>query len=118
MNTPDSITSLEPHQVFVFGSNIEGRHDGGAARVALEKFGAMYGKGVGIQGQSYALPTMNGAGELAMYIPEFIDYVEHHPDKEFLLTKVGCGIAGLDEPTVSGLFRLFNLPNLIKPVGW
>ena len=58
--TPENITSLGEDEVFVFGSNLAGRHCGGAARVARERFGAIMGQGVGMQGQSYAIPTMQG----------------------------------------------------------
>ena len=61
--TPDRITSLKPNEIFVFGSNLLGHHMGGAARIALEKFGAIYGQGVGLQGNSYAIPTMQGGVE-------------------------------------------------------
>ena len=61
--TPDNITSLAPHEVFVFGSNLAGAHAGGAARVAARKFGAVWGQGEGLQGQSYAIPTMQGGVE-------------------------------------------------------
>ncbi len=58
--TPENITSLDEDEVFVFGSNLAGMHAGGAARVAYERFGAVMGQGVGMQGQSYAIPTMQG----------------------------------------------------------
>lgn len=60
--TPERITELKANEVFVFGSNLAGAHAGGAARVALDKFGAVWGQGVGLQGQSYAIPTMQGRG--------------------------------------------------------
>lgn len=61
--TPEYINRLEPEEVFVFGSNLAGHHGGGAARAALNKFGAIWGQGVGLQGQSYAIPTMQGGVE-------------------------------------------------------
>lgn len=61
--TSENITRLEPDDIFVFGSNLDGMHMGGAAWVAYEKFGAKWGQGVGIQGQSYAIPTMQGGVE-------------------------------------------------------
>ena len=61
--TPERITELQPNEIFVFGSNLRGMHGGGAAYVALRKFGAIMGQGVGLQGQSYAIPTMQGGVE-------------------------------------------------------
>ena len=66
--TPENITSLDEDEVFVFGSNLAGMHAGGAARVAYERFGAVMGQGVGMQGQSYAIPTMQG-GNHRMFQP-------------------------------------------------
>lgn len=115
--TPDDIAELKPNEVFVFGSNLEGHHAGGAARVAYEKFGAKWGKGVGIQGQSYAIPTMGGLEQLKVYAKDFIEYAETHPDKTFYLTKVGCGIAGFSEEEVRPTFK-YAPSNVIKPKGW
>jgi len=115
--TPESITELGPLEIFVFGSSLEGRHDGGAAKIAREKFGAIYGKGVGIQGRSYALPTMNGIGELALYVSDFLIYAEEHYYLTFYLTRVGCGIAGLEENEVKRLFKSTPI-NVVKPEGW
>ncbi len=73
--TPKNITSLDQDEIFVFGSNLEGAHLGGAARVARQKFGAIMGQGVGLQGQSYAIPTMQGGVEtIKPYVDEFIDF--------------------------------------------
>lgn len=117
--TPNNITELEPNELFVFGSNLEGHHDGGAARVALEKFGAIYGKGVGLQGQSYAIPTMGGLLQIRMYALDFLRFVKDHPELTFYLTKVGCGIAGHKEADIIQMFQMLGeMPNLIKPEGW
>ena len=71
--TPEFITSLEPNEIFVFGSNLKGMHGGGTAYIAYRKFGAIMGKGVGLQGQSYAIPTMQGGVEtIRPYVDEFI----------------------------------------------
>ena len=71
--TPENITSLDEDEVFVFGSNLAGMHAGGAARVAYERFGAVMGQGVGMQGQSYAIPTMQGGVEtIKPYVDDFI----------------------------------------------
>lgn len=72
--TPENITSLEPDEIFVFGSNLQGYHAGGAARTAVRLFGAKMGQGVGIQGQSYAIPTMQGGVEtIKPYVDDFIE---------------------------------------------
>lgn len=104
--TDDFIVSLEPDEVFVFGSNLAGFHGGGAARAAYKKFGAIWGQGVGIQGQSYAIPTMQGGVEtIAPYVDEFIEYAKEHPEKRFLVTEIGCGIAGFSPEEMAPLFR-------------
>lgn len=103
--TSERITSLAPNEVFVFGSNLQGMHAGGAARIAHQKFGAIYGQGVGMQGQSYAIPTMQGGVEtIKPYVDEFIAYAIQNPDKQFLVTPIGCGIAGFDPEDIAPLF--------------
>ena len=93
--TSENITHLKPNEVFVFGSNRQGYHGGGAARVALDKFGAVWGKGIGLQGQSYAIPTMDGGVDsIKPYIDDFIEYARQHKELRFLVTRIGCGIAG------------------------
>ena len=82
--TPERITSLRADEVFVFGSNLAGMHGGGAARVAYERFGAVWGRGVGLQGQSYAIPTMQGGVEtIKPYVDAFIDFAVSRPDLFF-----------------------------------
>ena len=86
--TPDNIKTLSPDEVFVFGSNLAGHHGAGAARAAINKFGAIYGQGVGLQGQSYAIPTMQGGVEtITPYVDEFIDFAKEHPEKFFYVTR-------------------------------
>lgn len=112
--TPDYITSLEDNEIFCFGSNIEGRHDGGAAKLAREKFGAIYGKGVGAQGQSYAIPTMGGLLQTKMYLLDFHIYALLRPNLKFYLTKIGLGIAGYKIEDIAPLCK--DLPNnVIQP---
>lgn len=115
--TPPRIEHLRDGQIFVFGSNEAGHHDGGAARLALERFGAIYGQGNGIQGRSYAIPTMNlPLSTIAGYIEEFIIFADRHPEMTFLVTRVGCGIAGHTDEEIAPLFGLaFNLPNVYLP---
>lgn len=104
--TPSWITSLKDNEVFVFGSNLQGMHGGGAARVAYDKFGAVWGQGVGMQGQSYAIPTMHGGTDvIAPYVDEFIKYAKEHSEKQFLVTPIGCGIAGFTEAEIAPLFK-------------
>ena len=115
--TPCRITDLRPDEVFVFGSNLAGHHDGGTARAALDRFGAIYGQGVGLQGSSYAIPTMNlTLDEIAKYVEAFIWFADGHPDKKFLVTRVGCGIAGFNDSQIAPLFaRAYGLPNVYLP---
>ena len=115
--TPDNITSLGPNEVFVFGSNIRGQHLGGAARVAFDKFGAVWGQGVGLQGQSYAIPTMEGGVDyVAGYVDEFILFAKAHPELFFWVTRIGCGIAGFREEEIAPLFEAASdLDNVALP---
>lgn len=104
--TPDWITDLEDGQVFCFGSNLRGAHGGGAARLAFERFGAEWGVGVGPTGRCYAIPTMQGPVEtIKPYVDEFIAYAGDHPEKTFLVTRIGCGIAGFRDEEIAPLFR-------------
>ena len=103
--TPERITSLRADEVFVFGSNLAGMHGGGAARAAFEKFGAVWGCGVGLQGQSYAIPTMQGGVEtIKPYVDDFIDFAHARPDLFFYVTRIGCGIAGFIDEDIAPLF--------------
>lgn len=115
--TPEQINKLLPDEVFVFGSNLAGHHAGGAARVAAIKFGAKYGQGVGLQGQSYAIPTMQGGVEtIAPYVDEFINFAKVNTEKLFYVTRIGCGIAGFTVQEIAPLFRnALNLDNVCLP---
>jgi len=104
--TPSYITSLQPGEIFVFGSNLAGMHGGGAARVARLHFGAVLGNGDGPQGQSYAIPTMQGGVEtIRPYVDKFIAYAKDHPSQTFLVTPIGCGIAGFTPEDIAPLFK-------------
>ncbi|MBQ2539066.1 MAG: hypothetical protein IKK04_09210 [Bacteroidales bacterium] len=120
MNTPEFITHLKENEIFVFGSNLAGMHGGGAARIALERFGAKMGQGVGLQGQSYAIPTMQGGVEtIKPYVDEFIQFAQQHPDLTFLVTRIGCGIAGFTDEEIAPLFEDAHLvANIVLPKGW
>lgn len=117
------VTSLKENQIFVFGSNLTGKHAGGAALQAKEQFGAVEGIGEGLWGQSYAYPTLGEQLEklsrrrLRLSTYRLYCYCYKNKDKEFLLTKVGCGIAGYSEERMKSLFRN-NPPNLILPEDW
>ena len=118
--TPEFITSLEPNEIFVFGSNLRGMHGGGAAYIAYRKFEAIMGKGVGLQGQSYAIPTMQGGVEtIRPYVDEFIGFAKQHPELTFLVTRIGCGIAGFTDDEISPLFEKANdVKNIVLPPNW
>lgn len=104
--TPEWIDTLKDNEIFVFGSNLQGMHGGGAARVARLRFGAVLGNGVGIQGQSYAIPTMQGGVEtIRPYVDDFIAYAQQHPSLHFLVTPIGCGIAGFEPEDIAPLFE-------------
>ena len=113
----DKIDMLEEHEIFVFGSNLAGRHGGGAARVANMKFGAEWGVGVGLTGQSYAIPTMQGGVEtIKPYVDEFIRFAQDNPGLKFLVTRIGCGIAGFKDEEIAPLFdKAMQVPNIYLP---
>src|SRR5690554_5741696 len=115
--TPDYISDLKENEIFVFGSNLEGEHGGGAARTAREKFGAIWGQGTGLQGQSYGIPTMHGGvEEIQPFVEEFIDFAAEHPEFTFLVTRVGCGIAGFHDTEMAPLFaRAGEVENIYLP---
>jgi hypothetical protein len=115
--TPGWITELKPNEVFVFGSNLAGMHGGGAARVAMERFGAIWGQGVGLQGQSYAIPTMQGGVEtIQPYVDEFIAFAKTHPEYTFFVTPIGCGIAGFTAQDIAPLFaHAMDVENILLP---
>lgn len=114
--TPDHINVLKENEVFVFGSNAQGHHGGGAARTAMEKFGAQWGVGEGMQGQCYAIPTMEGIENMRAAIERFCQYAKEHPEKRFLVTRVGCGIAGYKDSDVAPLFQeAVSIENISLP---
>lgn len=114
--TPDNIQELKENQIFVFGSNMNGNHAGGAARLAVERFGAIMGRAEGIQGQSYAIPTLDEDMEkvteedLINYLGNLRHFANEHPEKEFLLTAIGTGIAGFDTNYMAYMVLRANLP--------
>ena len=118
--TPERITSLTDNQIFVFGSNLQGAHAGGAARIAYNNFGAEWGVGVGPTGQCYAIPTMQGGVEtIQPYTGQFIQYAAEHPELIFFVTRIGCGIAGFRDEEIAPLFAsAVDMPNVALPEGW
>ena len=119
-STPEFITELQPNEIFVFGSNLKGMHGGGAAYIAYRKFGAIMGQGVGLQGQSYAIPTMQGGVEtIRPYVDEFIAFAKEHQELTFLVTRIGCGIAGFTDDEISPLFeKAHDVENIVLPPDW
>jgi hypothetical protein len=111
------ISELRPGQVIVVGTNEYGYHGAGAALYAHLHFGLRGGVAEGLSGQAYALPTMDSFEELEIAVEKFIAYATLSHDITFMLTKVGCGIAGHDEDKVMTLFA--DAPvNVIRPKGW
>jgi hypothetical protein len=115
--TPERITTLKPNEIFVFGSNLAGSHDGGAARLAYLRFGAIWGQGVGIQGQSYAIPTMQGGVEtIKPYVDEFIEFALRHYEYKFYVTNLNYGMAKIkDEEIALLLEEAMDVKNIIMP---
>ena len=115
--TPDRISELKENEIFVFGSNLAGHHGGGAARLAYNHFDAVWGQGMGLQGQSYAIPTMQGGVEtIKPYVDEFIRFAELHSEYKFLVTRIGCEIAGFRDEEIAPLFvQALKVENIILP---
>lgn len=115
--TPENITHLGEDDIFVFGSNLQGQHLAGAARVARQKFGAIMGQGVGLQGQSYAIPTMQGGVEtIKPYVDQFIDFAGACDQNTFWVTRIGCGIAGFLDEAIAPLFdKAYDMYNVRLP---
>lgn len=110
-------------KIFVFGSNLAGRHGKGAALTAYRNHGAIYGEGVGLQGQSYAIPTKDEdlktlpLSKIQRYVDQFVRFAKLNPDMIFEVTRVGCGLAGYDDNEIAPMFS--DAPsNCILPVGW
>ena len=120
--TPDEIRNVAINEVFVFGSNESGRHGKGAAKDAM-KFGAVYGQAAGLQGRSYGIPTKNASitntlslTKIKVYVDEFVRFASSRPDLIFLVTKIGCGLAGLSYKEVAPLFvKCRELQNVMLP---
>lgn len=117
--TPARITALEPGEIFVFGSNVLGFHGGGAARFAMERFGAEWGNGEGLQGQSYAIPTMEGIPSMKAAIERFIGFAKAHPELVFYVTEIACGIAGYRPEEIAPMLTgTIDLENVYLPASF
>ena len=117
--TPSQVNILADGEIFVFGSNFQGRHMGGAARVAQEEYGAVWGIGEGLQGQSYAIPTMEGLENLAPAVQRFTSFAKQHQELKFFVTAIGCGIAGYRADEIAPFFlNAAYLPNVYLPLSF
>lgn len=117
--TPSEINVLSQNEVFVFGSNVQGMHTIGAARVAYNEFGAEWGNGEGLQGQSYAIPTMEGEDSIRAAIKRFIEFANNHPELKFLVTPIGCGVAGYTSEEIAPIFKsATDLKNVYLPISF
>lgn len=118
----------DPRVVFVFGSNTAGRHGKGAAKVAKDRYGAQYGRAEGHMGRSYGIPTKGERDDSTLYplsLPEirrhiesFLIYARRHSELTFIVTAVGCGLAGYEPRQIGPMFReapenVFVSPRLI-----
>jgi len=109
--------------IFVFGSNVAGRHGKGAAKTAVEEHGAIYGRGTGPQGNSYAIPTKGSdlrtlpLDIIKLYVDQFTEYAHNHPELQFQVTRIGCGLAGYKDQDIAPMFS--DAPeNCQLPDGW
>lgn len=109
--------------IFVFGSNLSGVHGAGAAAFAVKNHGAVYGKGIGLQGESYAIPTKDHyirtlpLRKIWNYVCQFIQFAKEHPELTFKVTRVGCGLAGYTDEDIAPMFK--NPPtNCLMPPEW
>lgn len=120
--TPDNIKKLNEGEVFVFGSNQSGRHGAGAAKTALG-WGAVWGQAEGLQGKTYGIPTKDKTiwrtltpREIKPYVDRFIEFAKKHPEMTFLVTEIGCGLAGMKPKQVAHLFEdAINVDNIHLP---
>jgi hypothetical protein len=120
--TPENITKLVENSIFVFGSNLSGRHGKGAAKTALG-WGAKYGQAAGLQGKTYGIPTKDASVrrtlsvvEIKPYVDEFIEFAKNNPNLIFLVTEIGCGLAGMKPKQIAPLFEnAIELENVYLP---
>lgn len=123
--TNPNITKLSDNQIFVFGSNMGGRHGAGAARAAMS-WGAVYGQGVGLQGKTYAIPTLDAMIAHQLSIPQiknhvdnFVQFAKNNPSLHFLVTEIGCGLAGFTHSEIAPLFaECLSMDNVSLPLNF
>lgn len=102
---------LPEASIFVFGSNLAGRHGKGAALIAKVRYGARYGSGEGIMGNSYAIPTKDHnlhslpIFTIKNHVDQFILFATNYHERDFFITRVGCGLAGYMDSEIAPLFR-------------
>jgi hypothetical protein len=123
--TPEEITELGPDEIFVFGSNTEGRHGAGAAKTARMLFGAKYGQAEGLQGRSYAIITKDLSlgmksiplTDIYSSVRKFMHFALDTPQKTFVVVKLGCSLAGYSIKQIGDIFRKFSVPNnVVLPI--
>ena len=120
--TPDIITKLKDNEIFIFGSNLSGRHGKGAAKTALG-WGAKWGQAKGLQGRTYGIPTKDASirrtltiEEIKPFVDEFIEFAKANENLIFLVTEIGCGLAGYKPKDIAPLFaECVNLKNVKLP---
>lgn len=120
--TSDKILSLNENEIFIFGSNLSGHHGRGAAKTALNKFGARWGQAVGLQGRSYGIPTKNrnmnvlSIPEIEHHVRKFIIFAKENPQLTFLVTEIGCGLERFSPKQIGPLFgKAKDVPNIHLP---
>lgn len=115
---------MSVQDIFVFGSNLAGRHGKGAAKFALQHCGAVYGQGIGWQGNSYAIPTKDRQiktlplVEIQKYVLDFLDFAWDNTGMKFNVTRIGCGLAGYTDQDIAPMFESvlrWSTPNVILP---
>lgn len=117
---PENIKLLKENEIFVFGSNYAGRHGAGAALTAYRKFGAKYGQGTGLMGQSYGIATKDrnlnvlSLDKIEIQINKFLKFANENPDKHFLVTQIGCGLAGYKPSQIAPLFFNDEIPENVS----
>ena len=120
--TPEIIKTISENEVFVFGSNLSGRHGKGAAKTALS-WGAKYGQASGIQGKTYGIPTKDASirrtlsiEEIKPFVDDFIEWAKYNSGNIFYVTEIGCGLAGLKPKEIAPLFKeAVNVDNIYLP---
>ena len=118
--TPENITHLAPNQVFVYGANEAGIHGAGAAKLALQ-WGAKMGQ-YGFNGQTYGIPTKNNRirtlplDKIQLHVNDFLALAFSHQEYEFLVSKIGCGLAGYQPKDIAPLFKTVKTTGVFENV--